>query len=50
MKDNGVTVAFYDPEKKKKRMKAYQEYINKIAQRKQKKRAIDNADPVSGAK
>lgn len=48
MKDNGVTVAFYDPEKKKKRMKAYQEYINKIAQRKQ--RAIDNADPVSGGK
>lgn len=30
MEANGITVAYYNPEKRRKRMKAYQDYINHL--------------------
>ncbi len=49
MKDNGVTVAFYDQEKKKKRMQAYQGYLQKIVEKKQAK-VTGNCDDLASAK
>lgn len=49
MKENGVTVAFYDQEKKKKRMQAYQGYLQKLVEKKQAKVA-GNCDALASVK
>ena len=35
MKEQGITVAFYDQEKRNKRMKAYKDYIDHILAKKE---------------
>ena len=47
---NGITVSFSNPEKRKKRMKAYQEYIDQLytSKRVQQKGAPETADVFTG--
>lgn len=40
---SGITVAFYNPEKRRKRMKAYQEYINQLTAEKEHNSMDENA-------